>query len=67
MLKLLFCAVLSKITVSQVHIKVILCNFVINSGKSQVIVTRVTHIHSGLCKIDFFNCSIAGKCLKCLK
>ena len=44
----LFWAVLSKITVSQVCLKVFPCNFLHNSGESQVTVTSFTHIHSGL-------------------
>ena len=47
MLKIGF-AVLSKITVSQVCLKVFPCNFLLNSGESQVTVTSFTHIHSGL-------------------
>ena len=41
-------AVLSKITISQVCLKVIQCNFLLNRGESQVIVTSVIHIQSGL-------------------
>ena len=42
--------------------------FLLNSGESQVIVTSLTHIHSGLQQILFFkNFSIAVKCSKCLK
>ena len=44
----LFWAVLSKITVSQVCLKVFPCNVFLNSGDSQVTVTSFTHIHSGL-------------------
>ena len=44
----LFWAVLSKITVSQVCVKVFPCNILINSDESQVTVTSFTHIHSGL-------------------
>ena len=38
----------SKIYVSQVCLKVIPLNFLLNSGERQVIVTSFTHIHSGL-------------------
>ena len=48
MLKMLFYAVLSKITVSQICLNVFPCNFLLNSGESQVIVAGFTHIHSGL-------------------
>ena len=41
-------AVLTKITVSQVCLKVFQCNFLLNSGESQVTVTSFTHIHGGL-------------------
>ena len=41
-------AVLSKITVSQVCLKVFPCNFLLNSGESHVTVTSFTHVHSGL-------------------
>ena len=41
-------AVLSKITVSQVCLKLFPCNFLLNSGKSHVLVSSYTHIHSCL-------------------
>ena len=66
MLKMLFYAVLNKITVSQVCLNVIPCNFLLYSGESQVIVTSFTHIHSSLPQNLFlFNFSIAGKYSKC--
>ena len=37
-----------------VCLKVFQCNFLLNSGKSQVTVTNFTHIHSGFCKFYFF-------------
>ena len=40
--------VLSKITVSQVCLKLFPCDFLLNSGESQVVVTSFTHIHSGV-------------------
>ena len=41
--------------------------FLLNSGEGQVIVTSLTHIHSGLLQNFFLNFSIAGKFSKCLK
>ena len=47
-------AVLSKISVSQVCLKVLPCNFLLNSGESHVVVTSFTPIHSGLLQTLFF-------------
>ena len=47
-------AVLSKISVSQVCLKVFPCNFLLNSGESNVVVTSFTQIHSGLQQNIFF-------------
>ena len=44
----------SKITVSQVCLKVFPCSFLLNSGESHVVVTSLTHFHSGLQEKNFF-------------
>ena len=54
LLKMLKISVLSKISVSQVCLKVFPCNFLPNSGESHVVVTSFTHIHSGLHEKLFF-------------
>ena len=67
-LKMLKISFLSKISVSQVCLKVFPCNFLLNTGESHVVATSFTHIHSGLQQNLFFvNFSMAGKCSKCLK
>ena len=43
-----FWAVLSKIIVSQVCLKVFPCDFLLNSGEGQITVASFTHIHSDL-------------------
>ena len=48
LLKKQFWAVLTKITVFQVCLKVFICNSLLNSGESQVTVASFTHIHRGL-------------------
>ena len=61
MLKMLKLAVLSKISVSQVYLKIFPCKFLNNRGESHVVVT-VLHIFTVVCRKSFFkNCSIAGK------
>ena len=67
MLKMLKIGCLSKITVSQVCLKVSSCNFLLNSGESQVNVTSFTHIHSGLLYILLFPKFQTWKILKMLK
>ena len=54
MLKMLKIGCLTKITVSQVCLKVFQYNFLLNSGESQVTVTSFTHIHNGLLQILLF-------------
>ena len=58
---------LSKITVSQVCLKVFPCNFLLNSGESHVVVTSFTHIHSGLQQNVLFKFFNSCKMLKMLK
>ena len=43
------------------------CNFLLNSGESQVVVTSFTHIHSGLQQNLFFKFFNSWKMLKMLK
>ena len=63
----LFKAVLSNITVSQVCLRLFPCNFSLNGGESHVVVTRFTHIHSGLHQNVTFQIFSSGKLLKMLK
>ena len=60
-------AVLSKITVFQVCLKVFPSNFLLNSGESQVIVTSFTHIRSGLQQNLFIKFFSSWKMLQMLK
>ena len=64
MLKML---ILSKITVSQVCLKVFPCNFLLNSCESKVTVISFTHIHSGLQVFYYFKNFNSLKMLKMLK
>ena len=54
MLRMLKIGCLSKITVSQVCLKVFSGNFLHNSGEIHVVVVSFTHIHSGLQQIMIF-------------
>ena len=67
LLKMLKISVLSKISVSQVCLKVFPCNFLLNSGESNVVVTSFTHIPSGLQQNLFFQIFSSWKVLKMLK
>ena len=60
-------AVLSKMTVSQVSLKLFSCNLFLNSGESHVVVTSFTHIHSGLQQNAIFQIFSSWKLLKMLK
>ena len=59
-------AVLSKITVPQVCLKLFPCNFLLNSGERHVVVTSFTHIHSGLQQTVIFQIFSTWKVLKML-
>ena len=63
---MLFLAVLSKITVCQICLKLFPCNFLRNSGESHVVVTSFTQIHSGLQQNLIFHIFISWKVLKML-
>ena len=67
LLKMLKISVLSKITVSQVCLKLFPFNFLLNSGESHVVVTSFTHIHSGLQKNLIFQIFSSLKVIKMLK
>ena len=59
---------LSKITVSQVCLKVFPCNFLLNSAESHVVVYQFyTYSQWFAAKFVILNFSIAEKCSKCLK
>ena len=64
MLKL---SVLSKISVSQVRLKLFPSNFLLNSGESHVVVTSFTHIRSGLQQNLIFQIFSSWKVIKMLK
>ena len=54
MLTMLTTSCFKQLTESQVCLKVFSCNFLVYSGETHVVVTRFTHINSGLWQIFKF-------------